>query len=365
MNTQRVLTVTEDKEPRLLNAAFNQDQTCFCICHEGGFRVYNTDPMDLRMKRNFASSSGHCGIGLIAMLYRTNYVALVGGGRQPRFPINKLCIWDDLKKKPSIFLEFVSPVLNVLLSRIRIVVTLQNVVLVHAFESKPRLLSSYETCDNAIGVSDLSVNEQNSILAFPGRVMGQIQLVDISPENEGRNLVSIIKAHKAPIRCISLSNSGSMVASASDTGTLIRIHDTATCALLFEFRRGVDKATVESIKFSPDDTRLAVLSDKNTLHVFDVAGTKGNKSHLLSGLPLLPNYFKSTWAFASKDVDRHDGIKPDVGVLGWSDDDSVIILWKRIGVWEKYVIVEEARPDTGRLGKELVREGWRSFGEFN
>ncbi|QPG75260.1 Phosphatidylinositol 3,5-bisphosphate-binding protein [Brettanomyces nanus] len=370
MNTHKPLGYEHNlSESKLLNAAFNQDQSCFAICHESGFRVYNTDPMELRMKRNFSSSRQNSGIGLITMLYRTNYVALVGGGKQPRYPVNKLCIWDDLKKRPSMFLEFMSPILNALMTRIRIIVVLRNQVLVHAFESRPRLLGSYETYDNDNGACDLSINERNSILAFPSRSVGQIQLVDISPGNQDRNLISIIKAHRAKIQSLCMSNLGNMVASASETGTLIRIHDTANCALMFEFRRGLDKAIVTSMKFSPDDSKLAVLSDKNTLHVYSLRerlGMEGidsgkNQAHFLKGFPMMPKYFKSTWSFASKDVGRREDLVNDFGVIGWSDNESIIILWKMKGIWEKYVMVD-TMGDQGRKW-EIVREGWRRLYE--
>lgn len=424
MNTHVPITRAPKKYPPFHDVKFNQDQDCFAVAHEMGFSVYNTNPIDPRVSRTFSgSSSSGTGIGIILMLHRTNYLALVGGGKNPRYPNNKVIIWDDLKRKASLNLGFMSPVVNVLLSRIRIVVVLKRQVMVYEFSAPPKKLASYETYDNEHGLADLSAHSSASqpplpaassnsslrsgngprgelpkyqILAFPGRTLGHIQVVDISPEGLEKNIVSIIKAHKARIRCICLNRTGTMVASASETGTIIRIHSTSSTALLFEFRRGLDRAIVTSMSFSPNDSKLAVLSDKNTLHVFNV-GTPNdasltdhldgesstrksptNRQHILSKLQLpiaVPSYFQSTWSFCSVNMNRYhtelDEGDPssDVGTIGWSGNNNVIVIWKEKRIWENYSIVEKPanasnRKSGSHVEYELVRSSWKSLHDF-
>lgn len=53
-----------------------------------------------------------------------------------------------------------------------------------------------------------------------------------------------IQAHKSELACLSVNREGTLLATASHKGTLIRVWDTARRVLLAELRRGSDPATL-------------------------------------------------------------------------------------------------------------------------
>lgn len=301
----------------------------------------------------------------------------------------QVIIWDDLKQKPAITLEFRSDVHKVRLSRNRIVVVLQNSVHVYVFSSPPEKLSVYETVDNPSGLCCLSTKW----LAFPGRTHGQVHLVDIES-----GVVRIIPAHTSALRAIDISPDGAVMATASEVGTLIRLFATANGARIAELRRGVDPASILSVSISPSSQMLAVTSDKSTLHIFDIphpfkkstsdetrrltsmgarsaspAPEEGpsQKWGILSKIPLLPRVFSDIYSFASAHIELGDdandaasqasavnGLRqPRKGVIGWTSNQSILVISAGFDSrWEKFVIAE------GEDGKRYcVRDGWKRY----
>lgn len=120
---------------------------------------------------------------------------------------SQLVIWDDARQKAVITLEFRTSVLGVRLSKSRIVVALLNSIHIFAFSNPPQKLSYFETTDNPLGLACLG----QQVLAFPGRSPGQVQLVELETGN-----VSIIPAHSTPLRAMTLSPDGEVLATASE-----------------------------------------------------------------------------------------------------------------------------------------------------
>lgn len=70
---------------------------------------------------------------------------------------------------------------------------------------------------------------------------------------------------------MALNYQGTLLATASDKGTLIRLFSTEDGTPLQEVRRGSDKAEIFSIAFDKFSKWIACSSDKGTIHIFTVS----------------------------------------------------------------------------------------------
>ncbi|WJX19544.1 Autophagy-related protein 18a [Trifolium repens] len=292
----------------VLHLSFNQDSGCFAAGTDQGFRIYNCDPFREIFRRDFGPGGG---IGLVHMLFRCNILAFVGGGSDPRYPVNKVMIWDDHQSRCIGELSFRSEVKGVRLRRDRIVVVLGHKIFVYNFADL-KVLHQIETIANPKGLCEVSHVSGTMVLACPGLQKGQVRV-----EHYASKRTKFIMAHDSRIACFAITQDGRLLATASSKGTLVRVFNTLDGSLLQEVRRGADRAEIYSLAFSATAQWLAVSSDKGTVHVFNLKVDSGllghDRSHTTSessptsptaALPLsfirgvLPKYFSSEWSVA-------------------------------------------------------------------
>lgn len=312
----------------MLYVNFNQDGSCFAVGTQTGFRIINSYPF----KNNFYRDMNG-GIGVIEMLNRSNILALIGGGKSPRYSSNKLVLWDDHKAKEISEMRFMSHVRNVKMKRDKIFVVCDEKIYVFNFNTL-ELLDTLETSNNPKGIISISV-KGNTIVAYPEKGnLGNVVIKDYDKQNE-----ITINAHKGPINCLQLNSDGSLLATASNKGTLIRLYDATNGNLLQELRRGAENADIFSIAFDESNKFLAVSSDRKTIHIFSISkenkiertenneeGVANKKSvfgKIVNIFGMNKNYFNSEWSFAQFKVNSPKSIcafGPDNTIIVVSND---------------------------------------------
>lgn len=288
-----------NSERGVISLKFNQDQGCFTCCMESGLRIYNVDPLveKAHYDLELMGSVTQC-----EMLQRSNLLAIISGGSRPKFADNTVLIYDDSAKKFILELTFSSSVRAVRLRKDKMVIALMRQIHVFSFPTPTQRLFSLETRDNPRGLCELSplASAERQLLVFPGHKLGSIQLVDLSNTEMGMSSApSSINAHQGELACLALNQQGTLVATASNKGTLIRVWDTLKKTLFVELRRGSDTATLYCINFSRDSEFLCCSSDKGTIHTFALKDTHLNRRSTFSKMGILGNYGDSQWALAT------------------------------------------------------------------
>ena len=279
---------------KVLFISFNYNSEYFSVGLNDGFKIFKTHPLSLTVDRKLNG-----GIGIIEMLNRTNILALVGGGKNPKYAPNKVIIWDDHQAKVIGELRFISYVKNVKLKRDKIFIVTENKIYIFTFNTL-ELLIDFDTSNNPKGLIAVSSNNNNSILAFPDKDnVGSVMIKDFDNQKEQK-----IDAHQNNLFCISLSEKGDFLATASEKGTLIRVFNTSNGDLIKELRRGTEKADIYSISFDIKCNFLAVSSDRKTIHIFNLKNeeNENNKNQksifgkITNFFGMKSEYFNSEWS---------------------------------------------------------------------
>ena len=130
------------------------------------------------------------------------------------------------------------------------------------------------TYDNPNGCGDFYSIDSTNRMAICGLVPGALQIISVG--NEGRPV--FIQAHEHNLSRVKFSPDGSLIATASEEGTIIRLFDCLTGSMLCEFRRGHLPKQIVGLGFGFDNTYLIAMSSNGTVHVFDARSKQTSSS---------------------------------------------------------------------------------------
>jgi autophagy-related protein 18 len=170
--------------------------------------------------------------------------------------------------------------------------------------SNMSLLYTIATSPNPSAICALSPSSENCYIAYPlpkprddtgdKRPAHAPPLSTYVPPTSGEVLifdtltlkaVNVIEAHRSPLCCIALNSEGTLLATASETGTIIRVFSVPRGQKLYQFRRGTYPSTIYSMSFNLSSTLLCVSSTSDTVHIFRLGTDKQGKATAGDALP--------------------------------------------------------------------------------
>lgn len=220
----------------------------------------------------------------------------------------------------------------------RLAVVLENDIYLYDM-SNMKNIQQISTSPNPHALCVLSASAENNYMVYPRPSKRASQSYsqpahappsgDYLPPTTGEVLiydtqkleaVNVIEAHQTALCCVALNSEGTLLATSSEKGTIIRVFAVPDGQKLYQFRRGSLPAQIFSMAFNTTSTLLCVSSGTETIHVFRLVSPQAKSlgsSDLASSQA--PSYSRSMSSSS-----RYGGT-PDIDELGQSRqiDDSV------------------------------------------
>ncbi|GJM87221.1 hypothetical protein PR202_ga03155 [Eleusine coracana subsp. coracana] len=262
---------SSSSQSQIICASFNQDNSLFSIGTRDGFKIFDARNGRLCYNKNLG------GFNIVEMLFGTSLLAIVGTGEQPAMSPRRLCLFNTKTGAPLKELNFKTSILAIRLSRKRLIVVLQHKTFIYDLNSTT-ILEEIDTVPNTKGLCAFAPNSEACYLAIPASTSKGSALVYKASEPE---LICQIDAHQSPLAAMVFSSKGMYLATASEKGTIVRVHLVAHATKSHSFRRGTYPSTIYSLSFSPSidlPDILAATSSSGSLHMFFLGAARNGRS---------------------------------------------------------------------------------------
>ncbi|CAG9318524.1 unnamed protein product [Blepharisma stoltei] len=330
-----------------------------------GFRAWDTNSSnavfkyDLQKGINFPG-----GFSLICNVPNSNTTLLVASVLNQRQNPNTLYYWNEDSKGISDEKNFDYKILNILARYDKIVVICENIIFIYSYPDNQQLkLIRIE--GNSYGACAISY-EGEFILATTTQI-GQIRIENIDSGEIRQNPM-----HENPIVYIALNSDSRMGASASEQGTLIRVFDCNSLAVLHELRRGNTPSRISTIAFG--QSFVIAANTKNTVHLWDIDGDQSGSYFGIKNY--LPSYFtnkpSSCKLYLPNDANWSCPFSKTNGPVIGIQNNECILIGSLSGVIyrcrynrDNKAIEIESSATFLDLDTEFIIEGQRAWGNFS
>ena len=239
------------------------------------------------------------------LLFSTSLLAVVGAGDTPALSPRRLCILSTATRAPIAEVLCAAPVVAVRLSRERLVLLLERRAIAHDLATL-NIVDEVDTAPNAAGLCALasSASRERPYLAVPAQsAPGAVTVRSLGATVRGAaaarascplegvpnvrelrgggasraqpSTVCEVAAHSSAIAALALTPDGTLLATASVKGTVIRVHSLPRATPLCSLRRGARPARVFCLAFSAASggapPLLAASCDSGTVHLFQLS----------------------------------------------------------------------------------------------
>ena len=248
----------------ILYISFNQNSSCLAIGLEYGYRIYNLTSNKLDFYERFLDG----GIKIIEMLYNTNLLVLVGGGKNPKFSKNKVILYDESSSKIITEFSILDYINNVKIKNDRIfIVSDKNIIILSLFNFK--LIDKIDTYQNKKGLIAITYENDVNYLAYPIKAVGFINIKiykNYQIEND-----DIINAHEDELACINFDKN-KYLATSSVNGKYLRIFKVENKVFLYQFKFPCCLSVI-NIEFDESDFVLCS-TNVGKVYVFSLKNVK-------------------------------------------------------------------------------------------
>ena len=254
--------INEFNDNKANDIRFNQDYSLMSIGTESGYRIYRTYPIsDIHEKILFG------GISICEISYKSNYLALVGGGTIPKYIDKKVVIYNDEQDCIESEYKFTTRVLNVKFKKNYLFIVCEKKIFVFNTENSQNI-DSFETKKNNKGIIAVNGSPNLTIMAHPIEFNDQPDKGYVGIKNYKTNKYFPLLVHEEPISFMEMDYYGLLLATANDKGNIIRIHSCEDKTLLYECKRGKEKAIINFISFDIAYKYMGVSSNRGTIHIW-------------------------------------------------------------------------------------------------